>query len=135
MNIYQCFFILHACTFKYKFNHSVKPAVIEGKTSPDYLWVTSYDLPNRLVCGSCYQSVVMSMCAVINCNNKKNTSEVSHLRLPRDTSVHKDWIHVMHRPVEICHPKSKIYENFWTAIPKNKHVYCQSFEFLHNILC
>ena len=43
----------------------------------------------------------MSWCAVINCNNKtKNNREVSYFRLPKDTSVHKDWIHATGRPID-----------------------------------
>ena len=43
----------------------------------------------------------MSWCAVLNCNNKtKNDREVSYFRLPKDTSVHKDWIHVTGRRID-----------------------------------
>ena len=36
----------------------------------------------------------MSWYAVINCNNKtKNNREVSYFRQPKDTTLHKDWIH------------------------------------------
>ena len=51
----------------------------------------------------------MSWCAVINCNNKtKNDREVSYFRLPKVTSVHKDWIHVTGRHVTIDNLPSKI---------------------------
>ena len=43
----------------------------------------------------------MSWCAVINCNNKtKYNGEVSYFQLPKDTSVHKDWIHATDGPVD-----------------------------------
>ena len=43
----------------------------------------------------------MSWCAVINCNNKtKNNRDVSYFRLPKDTSVHKDWIHGTGFPID-----------------------------------
>ena len=43
----------------------------------------------------------MSRCAVINCNNKtKNNRAVSYFRLPKDTSVHKDWIFATCRPID-----------------------------------
>ena len=65
----------------------------------------------------------MSWCAVINCNNKtKNNREVSYFRLPKDTSVHKDWIHATGRPIDnlpskilICsdHFEEKCFDPSW----------------------
>ena len=65
----------------------------------------------------------MSWCAVINCNNKtKNNRDVSHFRLPEDTSVLKDWIHATGRPIDnfpskilICsnHPEEKCFDPSW----------------------
>ena len=81
---------------------------------------------------------MMSWCAVINCNDKiKNNREVSYFRLPKDTSVHKDWIHATGCPVDNL--PSKI-ENLRTSLnsyspEQTEHVYCHSFEVLHNILC
>ena len=58
--------------------------------------------------GSCSQSVVMSWCAVINCNNKtKKNREVSFFRLPKDASVHKDWIHATGHPLDNLPSKVK----------------------------
>ena len=54
----------------------------------------------------------MSWCAVINCNNKtKNNREVSYFRLPKDTSVHKDWNHATSRPIDNLPSKILICSN------------------------
>ena len=65
----------------------------------------------------------MSWCAVKNCNNKTNNNrEVSYFRLPKDTSVHKDWIHATCRQVDtlpskifICsdHFEEKCFDPSW----------------------
>ena len=87
--------------------------------SADYMWVKNYDLPNwKLVS----QSVAMSWCAVINCNNKKNNRELSYFWLPKDTTVQKDWIHATGRPIDnlpskilICsdHSEEKCFDPSW----------------------
>ena len=65
----------------------------------------------------------MSWWAVINCNNKtKNNREVPYFQLPKDTSVHKDWIHATGRPIDnlpskilICsdHFEEKCFDPSW----------------------
>ena len=80
----------------------------------------------------------MSWCAVINCNNKtKNNREVSYFRLPKDKSVHKDWIHATGRPVDNLPFKMENLRKFSNSYSQEQteHVYCHSFEFLRNILC
>ena len=47
----------------------------------------------------CKLHFTMSLCAVINCINKTNR-KVSYFRLPKDTSVHKDWIHATGCPAD-----------------------------------
>ena len=65
----------------------------------------------------------MSWCTVIKCNNKtKNNREVSYFWLPKDTSVHEDWIHAIGHPVDnlpskifICsdHFEEKCFDPSW----------------------
>ena len=51
----------------------------------------------------------MSWWAVINCNNKtKNNREVPYFQLPKDASVHKDWIHATGRPIDNLPSKTLI---------------------------
>ena len=79
----------------------------------------------------------MSCCAVINRNNKtKNNREVSYFRLPKDTSVHKDWIHATGLPVDNLESKIKHLQKFSNSYSQEQteHVDCYSFEFLHNLL-
>ena len=43
----------------------------------------------------------ISWFTVVNYNNKtQNDREVSYFQLPKDTSVHKDWIHATNRQVD-----------------------------------
>ena len=80
----------------------------------------------------------MPWCAVINCNSKiKNNREVSYFRLSEDTSVHKDWIHAAGYPLNNLPSKIENLPTFLNSYSQKQieHVYCHSFEFLHNILC
>ena len=62
----------------------------------------------------------MSCCAVINRNNKtKNNREVSYFRLPKDTSVHKDWIHATGLPVDNLESKIKHLQKFSNSYSQN----------------
>ena len=54
----------------------------------------------------------MSWCTVINCNNKAKAKI-------RECLI-SDYLKIHSTHLIICHPKWKIYENFQTAIPKNK---------------
>ena len=83
-------------------------------------------------------ALVMSWCAVISCNNNaKNTRVVSYFQQPKDTSVPKDWIHATGHPVDNLPSKIKNLQKFSNSYSQEQteHIYCHSFEFLHNILC
>ena len=74
----------------------------------------------------------MSCCAVINCNNKtKNNREVSYFRLPKNTSVHKDWIHAAGRPVDNLPSKIENLRKFLSIYSQEQteHVYCHCHSF------
>ena len=70
-----------------------------------------------------YNPAAMSWCAVKNCHNKThNNRKVSYFRLPKDTSVHKDWIQATCRQVDnlpskifICsdHFEEKCFDPSW----------------------
>ena len=78
----------------------------------------------------------MSWCAIINCNNKtKINRKVSYFRLPKDTSVYKDWIHATGHPVDNLPSKTENLQKCLSSYSEEQteHVYCHSFEFLHNI--
>ena len=60
-----------------------------------------------------------------------------YFRLPKDTNVHKGWIHATGRPVDNLPSKIKNLlksSNSYSG-EQTEHVYCRSFEFLYNILC
>ena len=81
------------------------------------------------------QSIVMSWCAVINCNNTtKHNRKVSYFRLPKDTSVHKDWIHATGCPIDhlpskifICsdHFEEKCFDPSWKLQNELYYKHCQ----------
>ena len=81
----------------------------------------------------------MSWCAFINCNNKAKTknTEVSYFLLSKDTSVHKDQIHATGHPLDNLPSKMENLQNFSNIYSQEQteHVYCHSFEFLHDIFC
>ena len=63
--------------------------------------------------------------------------EVSYFRQPKDTSVHKDWIHATDHPLDNLQSKIENLQKFSNSYSQEQteHVYCHSFEFLHNIFC
>ena len=79
----------------------------------------------------------MSWCAVINCKQNKKIIEVSYFRLPKDTSVHKDWILTTDHPLDNLTSKIENLGKFSNSYSQEQteHIYCHSFEFLQNILC
>ena len=62
--------------------------------------------------------------------------EKCYFRLPKDTSVHKDWSHAIGHPVDNFQSKIKNLRTFSNSysLEQTEHVYRHSFEFLHNIL-
>ena len=62
----------------------------------------------------------MSWCAVINC-----------------TGVHKDEIHTTGHPLDNLPSKMENLRKFSNSYSQEQteHVYCHSFEFLHDIFC
>ena len=70
-------------------------------------------------------------------DNNNRSKEVSYFQLPKDTSIHKDWIHGTGSSVDNLPSKIENIQTFLNSYSKEQteHVYCPSFEFLHNILC
>ena len=62
---------------------------------------------------------------------------MSYFRLPKDTSVHKDWIHATDHPRDNLLSKIENLRKFSNSHSQEQteHVYRHSFEFLHNIFC
>ena len=79
----------------------------------------------------------MSWSAAINCNSKTESNrELSYFLLTKDASVHKYLVHAIGRRVDNLFSKIKNLRMFSNSYSQEQteHVYCHSFEFLHNIL-
>ena len=68
---------------------------------------------------------------------QKNKREVSHFRLSKDRSVHKDWVHATGCQVDNLPSKIENIRKFLNSYSREQteHVYSHSFEFLHDIFC
>ena len=67
---------------------------------------------------------------------KQKIIEKFYFRLPKDTSVHKDWSHATGRPVDNLPSKIENLQKFSNnySWEQTEHVSRHYFEFLHNIL-
>ena len=77
----------------------------------------NFEIDNKFGCR--FRLVVMCWCATINCNNKKNNGSAISDYLKIKVFI-KGGVMLPAAKLIICHPKSKIYEHFRRAIPRNK---------------